>query len=185
VKLDGKTFMAASELSATQHRRLSLVSNVLAKWLSLAAPEPQTTDVATSEPATPTEEQAMEEFLSITAEPKSTETYPGYTPPFAAESLQEIKPVSTQLPDMVGGFLSSTPTPESEIKSIASQINDILQEQLVGTPLASRGITVNEGHDRGVMVTLDGKQYQGVMDVPDDDVRRAIRAAVLEWETRK
>jgi hypothetical protein len=35
------------------------------------------------------------------------------------------------------------------------------------------------------MVTLDGRQYQGVMDVPDDDVRRAIRAAVLEWETRK
>jgi hypothetical protein len=99
--------------------------------------------------------------------------------------MQEIKPVSTQLPDMVGGMLNPTPTPEPEIKSIASQINEILQEQLVGTPLASRGITVNEGNDRGVMVTLDGKQYQGVMDVPDDDVRRAIRAAVLEWETRK
>ena len=185
VKLDGKTFTAASELSANQHRRLSLVSNVLAKWLSLATPEPLSTDAASSESATPPEEQAVEDFLSITAEPKSTETYPGYTPPFAAESMQEIKPVSTQLPDMVGGMLNPIPTTEPEIKSIASQINDILQEQLVGTSLASRGITVNEGNDRGVMVTLDGRQYQGVMDVPDDDVRRAIRAAVLEWETRK
>ena len=110
MKMDGKTFTAASELSANQHRRLSLVSNVLAKWLSLATPESQSTDAASSESATPPEEQAVEEFLSITAEPKSTETYPGYTPPFAAESMQEIKPVSTQLPDMVGGMLNPTPT---------------------------------------------------------------------------
>jgi hypothetical protein len=185
VKIDGKNFMAASELSQTQHRRLSLASDVLAKWLSLAMPESQTTDVAPAETATPAEEQAMEDFLSMTAEPKSAETYPGYTPPFAAESIQEIKPVSTQLPDMVGGFLNPTPKPEGDFKSIASQINDILQEQLVSTPLAARGITVNDGQDRGVMVTLDGKQYQGVMDVPDEEVRRAIRSAVLEWETRK
>jgi len=185
VKMDGKLFSAASELSANQHRRLSLVSNVLVKWLSLAVMEAPASDTSTAESTLPAEEKAVEEFLTVTAEPKSTETYPGYTPPFAAESMQEVKPVSTQLPDMVTGLLNPTPGAEPEIKSIASQINEILQEQLVGSPLASRGITVNEGHDRGVMVTLDGKQYQGVMDVPDDEVRRAIRAAVLEWETRK
>lgn len=185
VKMDGKTFMAASELTSTQHRKLSLVSSVFSRWLSLATPEASDAETVPLEAAAQPEEQAMEDFLTATAEPKSAEAYLGYTPPFSAESMQEIKPVSTQLPDMVGGFLTPTPKPDTEIKSIASQINDILQEQLVGTPLASRGITVNEGHDRGVMVTLDGKQYQGVMDVPDDDVRRAIRAAVLEWETRK
>ena len=185
VKMDGKTFIAASELSPTQHRRLSLASNVLAKWLGQTTPEPQSMENPPTEQSTPPEEQAMEEFLSITAEPKPSEPYPTYTPPFSAEPLDEIKPVSTQLPDMVGGLLNPTPKSDSEFKSIASQINDILQEQLVGTVLASRGITLSDGHDRGVMVTLDGNQYQGVMDVPDEEVRRAIRAAVLEWETRK
>jgi hypothetical protein len=185
VKMNGKTFSAASELSASQHRKLSLVSNVLTRWLSLATPEAQAADSASIESTTSPEEQAIDEFLTATAEPKSAEIFPGYTPPFEAESIPEIKPVSTQLPDLVGGFLTPTPKPDAEIKSIASQINDILQEQLVGTSLASRGITVNDGHDRGVMVTLDGKQYEGVMDVPDEEVRRAIRAAVLEWETRK
>ena len=185
VKMDGKNFIAASELSPTQHRRLSLASNVLAKWLNQTTAEPLTKEEPPTEQPTPPEEQAMEEFLSITAEPKPTETYPGYTPPFSAESIGEIKPVSTQLPDMVGGLLNPSPKPEMEFTSIASQINDILQEQLEGTTLASRGITLSDGHDRGVMVTLDGKQYQGVMDVPDEEVRRAIRAAVLEWETRK
>ncbi len=33
VKMDGKTFKAAHELSPTQFRRLSLASNVLLKWL--------------------------------------------------------------------------------------------------------------------------------------------------------
>lgn len=185
VKMEGKTFMAASELTPTQHRRLSLASSVLAKWLSLASPEPLATEATSVETTPLPEEQAMQEFLAFTAEPKSTETYPGYTPPFAAETGQEIKPVSTQIPDVVGGLLNPSPKPEGDFKSIAAQINDILQEQLVGTPLASRGITVSDGQDRGVMVTLDGKQYQGVMDVPDEDVRRAIRSAVLEWETRK
>jgi hypothetical protein len=185
VKMDGKTFLAATELTPTQLRRLSLASNVLAKWLNPTTSVPQPEDESPLEQSIPLEEQAMEEFLSITAEPKPSEPFSVYTPPFSAEPMEEIKPVSTQLPDMVGGLLNPTPKPESEFKSIASQINDILQEQLDGTSLASRGITLSEGHDRGVMVTLDGKQYQGVMDVPDEEVRRAIRSAVLEWETRK
>jgi hypothetical protein len=65
------------------------------------------------------------------------------------------------------------------------EINDILQAQLVGTALEPRGIKLSDAPDHGVMVTVDGKQYQGVMDVPDEDVRSAIRTAVLEWETKK
>jgi hypothetical protein len=32
------------------------------------------------------------------------------------------------------------------------------------------------------MVTLDGEKYQGVKDVPDEEVRNLIRSAVVEWE---
>jgi len=185
VKMDGKTFNAAHELSATQLRRLSLASNVLIKWLGLTTPPSQPMEEPSAELYTTLPKPDSQEFMPPPPTPRPAEPGSDYNPPFVAGSVDEIKPISTQLPDMVGGFLIPTPKTEPEFKSIASQINDILQVQLVGTDLENRGITVNDGYDRGVMVTLDGSQYQGVMEVPDEDVRRAIRTAVLEWETRK
>jgi hypothetical protein len=185
VKMDGITFNAAQEVSPTQQRRLSFISNVFTQWLTQITPEQQSTKGPATELSTPVEEHAIEEFLSITAEPTPTEPQPGYTPAFAAEPMQEIKPVSTSLPDMVGDLLNPTLKPEPEFKSIAVQINDILQAQIAGTTLEPRHIMLSDAPDHGVRVTLDGKQYEGVMDVPDEDVRRAIRTAVLEWETKK
>jgi hypothetical protein len=185
VKMDGKIFKAAHELSPNQLRRLTLASGVLVKWLGGPAPGLGSKEGTSLEITAPSAEPIREEVLPTPPDAKPIEPYPPYTPPFAPGSVEEIKPVSTQLPDVVGRLFNPTPNTEPEFKSIASQINDILQEQLVGTDLENRGITVNDGHDRGVMVTLDGKQYEGVMDVPDEVVRRAIRAAVLEWETRK
>jgi hypothetical protein len=118
-------------------------------------------------------------------EPDLAEPQPTYTPPFTTHPEEEVKPVSTELPDVVGGIFNPTPKPETDFKSIAMQINDILQFRLAGTDLASRGITLQDGPDRGVMVTLDGKQYSGVMEVPDENVRDIIRDAVVEWETRR
>jgi hypothetical protein len=185
VRMEGKNYKAAHELTLTQHRRLSLASIVLAKWVNPTTLEPELMEVSPAELNAQPPEPLVVEYLSapvdvLPAEPRSV-----YTPPFEANAPQEVKPISTKLPDVVGNLLNPTAKSEPEIMSIASQINDVLQNQLVGTPLESRGISVNEGHDRGVMVTLDGKQYEGVMDVPDEDVRRAIRAAVLEWETTK
>jgi len=185
VKVDGKTFKAAHELSPTQFRRLSLASNVLTKWLSQNTLSPQPKEESPTDLTSSPTELDTQEFMPPPAEVRPAETRTEYTPPFAAGSVGEIKPVSTNLPDVVGGLLVPMPKNESEIKSIAFQINEILQLQLVGTDLEKRGISVNDGQDRGVMVTLDGNQYQGVMEVPDEDVRRAIRSAVLEWETRK
>ena len=185
VRMDGKTVKAAHELTLTQYRRLSLASNVLVKWVNPTTLDPELMEDSPKEQTSLPPELLIVDYLSapvgvIPAEPRTV-----YTPPFAAETLNEVKPVSTKLPDVVGNLLNPTPKSEPEINSIASQINEVLQNQLVGTPLESRGISVNEGHDRGVMVTLDGKQYEGVMDVPDEDVRRAIRTAVVEWETMK
>lgn len=195
VKIDGKTFNAAHELTPAKHSRLTFISNVLATWLTQPAPEPQATEASTSElQATgestpesvmpPAGEVPMMPF-PIPAEAEHFETRPAYTPPFATEAVEEVKPVSTALPDLVGGFLSPTSTPAPEFKSIAAQINDILQIRLSGTALESRGISLSDTPDHDVMVSLDGKQYPGVVDVPDEEVRAAIRAAVLEWETKK
>lgn len=118
----------------------------------------------------------------IPAESVPTLSTDHHIPPFATEPTPEVKPVSTQLPDVVGGILNPTPTPAPVFKSIAMQINDILQARILGTPFEKRGIIVSDGPDHGVLVTLDGQKYPGVKDVPDDEVRDLIRSSVLDWE---
>jgi hypothetical protein len=180
VSMNGNTFRNATELNPGQSRRLNFASNVLAKWLVETAPPTLPVD---DQPDPETSQPPAQEGEWIPAEAAPQESRRGYTPPFTAESVEEVKPVSTQFSDVVGGLLNRTPSPPaSEFKSIAMQINDILQEMIVDTPFEDRGITVNDGPDKGVMVTLDGEKYPGVKDVPDEEVRNLIRSAVVEWE---
>ncbi len=173
VQMDGKNFDKPVELSAAQHRRVRFTSNVLAKWLEQPGPKPS------AEENTGVESTTSPAVIDDAVEPK-----PGYTPPFAPED-EQVKPVSTSFPDVVSGILTPAPTPTPAFKSVAMQINDILQSQLAGTPLDSRGITLTDAPNGGVTVTLDGKQYDGPMNVPDHEVRNAIRLAVKEWETKR
>jgi hypothetical protein len=118
----------------------------------------------------------------IPAETFPTQPTHSPVPPFAKEATSEVKPVSTKLPDVVGGILNPTPTPVPAFTSIAIQIDDILQARISGTPFEKRGVSVSDGPDHGVRVTLDGQKYTGVKDVPDEEVRNLIRSCVLEWE---
>jgi hypothetical protein len=180
VIMNGSTFRAAKELNPGQSRRLNFASNVLAKWLVETAPPTLPVD---DQPDAEASQPPEQEGEWIPAETATIEGQHAYTPPFTAESDEEVKPVSTQFSDVVGGLLKHSPAPaEPEFKSIAMQINDILQEMIVETPFADRGISVNDGPDKGVMVTLDGQNYPGVKDVPDEEVRNLIRSAVVEWE---
>lgn len=179
VAINGHVFRAASELNPGQLRRIHFASKVLAKWLAdtPATPLPaDTPDTLQAEPSTPSEEWIPAETV---VEGKKHD----YTPPFMPESGSEVKPVSTQFADVVGGILKPAPAPTetAEFKSIATQIDQILQEMIADTPYEERGITLNDAPN-GVMVTLDGKQYLGVKDVPDEEVRNLIRSAVVEWE---
>lgn len=178
VGINGQTFQAAHQLNPGQIRRLNFASNVLAKWLVETAPATQPTEATATTPA----EAAPEEDEWIPAETAPEGTRHSHIPPFMVEPVEEVKPVSTKLQDVVGGLLKPAPQPALEFKSIAMQINDILQDMMVDTPFETRGITVNDAPDNGVMVTLDGVKYPGVKDVPDEEVRNLIRSAVVEWE---
>lgn len=201
VEMEGKPYKDVQELSSTQLHRLTFTSNVLVDWLKQAVDsEPKVLqDIPTPIEQTPITEQtpipepaAQVEPSLPTDVPDTNEWIPAETlpvdptiphvPPFEAEPTPEVKPVSTKLPDVVGGILSPTPKPEPVYKSIAMQINDILQERIAGTPFESRGITVSDAPDHGVSVSLDGEKYPGVKDIPDESVRNLIRSAVMEWE---
>jgi hypothetical protein len=182
VEMDGKTFKSVSELSSSQQHRLSFASTVLGKWLGQPA-----TNVSPStegQPASPTPETPIQESDWVPAETLPMQSQTLGVSPFITEPMPEVKPVSTSLPDVLGGIISPTPAPTSApmFKSIAMQIDDILQAKIVGTPFEARGITVKDAPDHGVEVTLDGQKYGGVKDVPDEAVRNLIRSAVMEWE---
>ena len=68
--------------------------------------------------------------------------------------------------------------------SIVSQIDSILQARIVGTPLEERGVFLAQSPEGGVMVYVGLTKYMGVEDVPDSEVKAAIRSAITEWENR-
>ena len=70
-------------------------------------------------------------------------------------------------------------------KSIAEQIDEILQEKIAGTPHRQRGLHVSAGPQGHALFQLDGKAYEGVDDLPDVEARSLVRAAIAEWEKRQ
>jgi hypothetical protein len=156
--------------------------------VSAVVPEPAAQSVASANPLTAAEsdpfrlDQLPDTSDWIPAETVPTQSIDHHIPPFATGLTPEVKPISTKFPDVVGGILNPTPTAAPVFKSIAMQINDILQARISRTPFEKRGISVSDGPEHGVQVTLDGQKYPGVKDVPDEEVRNLIRSCVLEWE---
>ena len=70
-------------------------------------------------------------------------------------------------------------------KSIAAQIDEILQEKLALSPLEDRAIRLMELPERGVVVLVGLDTYDGINDVPDPEIKALLRACVTEWENRQ
>ena len=67
---------------------------------------------------------------------------------------------------------------------MVGQINTILQLRIANTPLSSQGVTIMESTSGGVIVYVGINKYEGIEDVPNEDVKTAIRAAIAEWEKK-
>ncbi len=75
------------------------------------------------------------------------------------------------------------PPPEAP-ESMVTQIDAILQVQLIGTPLENQGIKLRESPEGSVLVHVGSKVYQAVEDVPDEAIKAALRTAIATWEKR-
>jgi hypothetical protein len=60
----------------------------------------------------------------------------------------------------------------------------VLQARLIGTPLEGRGIALSNSPEGGVLVYVGVDKYNGVDEVPDPQIKAAIRAAITEWENK-
>ncbi len=74
--------------------------------------------------------------------------------------------------------------PPLVMKSLALQIDEVLQEMIKDTPLENRGIRLADSPSQGIWVIVGINKYDGVDAVPDLEVRSVIQAAVNEWRKR-
>jgi hypothetical protein len=74
--------------------------------------------------------------------------------------------------------------PAAPLESIVAQIDSVLQARLVGTSLADKGVRLQESLEGGVLVWVGINKYEGIDDVPDEQIKAAIRAAITEWENK-
>jgi hypothetical protein len=69
--------------------------------------------------------------------------------------------------------------------NVIAQIDAVLQARLAKSPLAGRGIRLTQRTSSGgVLVHVGAQSYQSLSDVPDPEIKAAVRAAIAEWEEK-
>ncbi|HEX2989875.1 MAG TPA: hypothetical protein VHO49_04310 [Anaerolineales bacterium] len=156
--LDGAR-VDTSALTADERKRLIEMLGLMRPWLEgkhVPAPE------RTSHPPQSLPQQST----------------PLTTPPAAP------RPVPSQPTGPRPSTIAREDRPVAPAGSIVTQIDSVLQSRLAGTPLEDRGIFLAQSPEGGVMVYVGLTKYMGIEDVPDPEVKAAIRAAIAEWEDK-
>lgn len=95
------------------------------------------------------------------------------------------KPSFNPMKSLLDYVKADVPKIEEKTESIPDQINAILQQQIKGTPLDGKGISMSEWPGRGVVIMVGLDTYDDIQDIPDSSIRNAIRLAVKAWEEKK
>ncbi|MGZ9235393.1 MAG: hypothetical protein ACXW4E_07705 [Anaerolineales bacterium] len=159
--LDGNR-VNPSSLLPEQRKRLIEILNIMQPWLE-GRSAPVSTSAVTAQPP------AFQPQPTPSLQTPSTSVQPASAPPPAAP-----KPAIIPMEDR----------PAAPATSIVTQIDSILQTRLVGTPLEERGVFLTQSPDGGVIVYVGLTRYSGVDEVPDPEIKAAIRGAISEWENK-
>ncbi len=117
------------------------------------------------------------------------ETAPAVLPDDAtsATPFADSLPKSIEIEDMLPFRRKNIPkldkAPEAP-KTIAAQIDAIVQQLLARSPFAGREVSLSEDHASRLQIIVDGQLYQAIDEVEDADMKALIRAAVKEWNDR-
>lgn len=117
--------------------------------------------------------------------PPAAPAQPKAAPVISTASASRPVPATTPQPSTPRpGVPAKEDRPLAPAGSIVSQIDSILQQRIVGTPLEERGVFLAQSPEGGVMVYIGLTKYMGIEDVPDPEVKAAIREAISEWENK-
>lgn len=67
---------------------------------------------------------------------------------------------------------------------MVKQIDVVLQKRIAGTALEPLGIRLQDTIHGGIEVMIGSKKFETIDDVPDANIKSAIRAAIAEWEQK-
>ena len=176
--LDGTRVNPAS-LSPDQRKRLIDMLSIMRPWLegrsapaSASAPPTRTATPAASESNSISER--LETFAGAPTQSQPAPVQPAPTP------SRPMPPLTTPRPSTI----AKEDRPSAPANSIVSQIDSVLQARLEGTSLGERGIFLTQSPEGGVIVYVGLTRYNGVDDVPDPEIKAAIRGAISEWEDK-
>lgn len=109
------------------------------------------------------------------------------TPPLQPKPVADTRqgaPVISTPSTPKPSVMAKEDRPIAPAGSIVMQIDSVLQSRLAGTPLEDRGVFLAQSPEGGVMVYVGLTKYMGIEDVPDPEIKAAIRAAITEWENK-
>ena len=169
IKRDNEAFILDLEgtrvnpisLSPEQRKRLIEILNITRHWLE-GRSTPAPTQAVTELPPRPLEKPI-----------------PAPLPPASPAPAPNPQPTTPK-----PATIAKEDRPSAPANSIVTQIDTILQARLAGTPLEERGIFLTQSPEGGVMVYVGLTPYHGVDEVPDPEIKAAIRAAISEWEDK-
>ena len=165
LQVEGKVIRSVNDLTREQRTRLLPYFEVLAAWFS--SPASKATPVVTPLP-------------SAEGAPDLANLQPA---PAGLGQPQIPKPSMNPVNILARAIQADVNVPHPT-KSIAAQIDEILQEKLEGTEMAQRGVRLLELPSKGMVVMVGLDQYGGVDEVPDDEIRMTIKSAVADWENQ-
>jgi hypothetical protein len=161
-EVGGKVYKDESELSKTQRTELKYTAMSWAGWVlgNEEAPKPGP-DVkpATAVPA------------AVIAQPVPLPPVP--PPPVRAVAAEGKAEKGADKK----GKAEEPPRP----KTMVEQIDEILAEQIKGTPMENRGLRIVQDNI-GVVVWVGLDHYDGIESVSDPEIKAAVRRAVETWE---
>jgi hypothetical protein len=161
--LDGRR-LNTTALTSDQRKRLIDMLNLMRPWL-------EGKPVSTPETAQP--------LYSPPSQPRPTPVVSTSPTP----STPTTKPAAQPIPSRPI-TIAPEDRPVAPAGSIVSQIDSILQARLTGSPLEDRGVFLAQSPEGGVSVYIGLTKYNGIEDVPDPEIKAAIRAAIAEWENK-
>lgn len=160
IEMDGKPVVASNALTPDLMTELRRFHTDLKAWMGEPVP------ISAVEPSEPVR-------MSVPGVTHSNAPAVRQTGPLSARLVNAVSPPVSLEPEVVAPL------------SMVAQIDEILQKLIAGTDLEKRGVKLLENPTHGVEVWVGAFRYEGVDQVPEDDVKKAIRTAVKMWESRR
>jgi hypothetical protein len=182
VEVNGRRY--ASRLEVTEYtvgQQIANAASDLNSFLNSFAPGPIRAAPPSAPAAPPKAAEAQSKLPSFFAPPKIERPVVKVSLEEAAQ--MEVKPPTMDISRQWRYLRDQQKKPEIQIKSVAEEIDEILQVTLLGTPLAGRGLKVSDGK-HGVVFSCDGHNYDSVDHIPDAAAREAVRAAIQKWDQK-